>query len=139
DEAEGHAVTRRHGDWRYGGRSLQGHLFGSAESGDQVHDLVWLARCGIGGKTGWRPGSDVDSDTGARLFPRLVCIRLPIVLRNADKTRRVVEDAFQHAPSSLAGWRFIFFGVSGGFRLRSRALLEPESGWRLSLLAQNDC
>ena len=43
-EGEGHAAPCRDGRRRHGGRSVQGHLIGGAQPGDQVHDAVRPAR-----------------------------------------------------------------------------------------------
>ena len=51
NEAERHAAARCDSDWRHGGRSVQGHVFGGAESGHQVHHPVWIAGGGIGGES----------------------------------------------------------------------------------------
>ncbi len=71
-EAERHAAARRDGDWRHGGRSVQGHVFGGHESGHQVHHLVRVAGGGTGRLADTRPGFRPDSHPGARVL-RGVC------------------------------------------------------------------
>ena len=54
-ETEGHAAARCHRGRRYGGRSVQGYVFGGAESGHQVHHAVRIAGGGVGGLADAKP------------------------------------------------------------------------------------
>ncbi len=59
-KAEGHAAARRDGGRRHGGRSVQGHVVGGAESDHQVHHAVRIAGGGAGGFADRQAGRGVQ-------------------------------------------------------------------------------
>ena len=86
-EDEGHRPPCRLGRRRHGRRSVQGHLVGGDEPGDQVHDAVWRA----GGRARHLPGGrdrglDADGCAGGAVFRHRHDVRVSIVLRDADRS-----------------------------------------------------
>src|ERR1700729_1695897 len=85
DEAERHAAARCDGGGRYGRRSVQGHVVGGAQPGDQVHHAVWIAGGGAGGSVDGGSGSDGDARVGCGILRGVVLLRVPVVLRHANQ------------------------------------------------------
>ena len=87
-EAKGHAAARRHGHRRHRRRSLQRHFFSGAEPGHQVHHALRIAGGGIGGETHCRSRRYSGSFAGRGVFPGVVHLRVPLVLRHAHREGR---------------------------------------------------
>ena len=72
-----HRLPCRHRRWRHRGRSVQGHLVGGDESGDQIHHAVWPA----GGGDRRDDEKSVVQDAHRRiLLPRRADFRLSFIL-----------------------------------------------------------
>ena len=84
-EAKRHAVARCDGGGRYGGRSVQRHVFGGDESGHQVHHAVRFAGGGVSGVADERPWKRADAHSRAGIFCGVGVLRVPIVLRDANQ------------------------------------------------------
>ncbi len=84
-EDEGHAAARRLGRGRHGGRSLQGHVVGGHEPGHQVHDAVRPAGRRAGGVPDGRKWRRSHERAGRGVLRGQHVLRLPLVLRHADR------------------------------------------------------
>ena len=83
-----HAAMR---DRRHRGRPLQGHQFGGSEPDHQVHDAVRVAGGGTGGfRHDQAQGAGVQPRAGRDLPGDFDGVRLPQLLRHADRSREVV-------------------------------------------------
>ena len=87
-EAEGNCAARRDGRGRHGGRSVQGHIVSGDEPDHQVHHAVRVAGGGAGGAVDEHPGIGLQSHSGGHLLCGVVRLRVPVVLRNADRQGR---------------------------------------------------
>ena len=73
---------------RYGGRSVQGHLIGRPEPGHQIHDFIRPFGRSAGGQAVGRAGPVPEPCAGGGFLWTFDDLRLPFVLRDADRVWR---------------------------------------------------
>ena len=105
-EAERHPTARCHRNRRHRGRSVQGHVLGCHESDHQVHHAVRVAGGGAGGAIDSDAGSGTKPHTGGRFLPRIVYLRVEVVLRHADRQGRSLISILPNRKRHPTGWRF---------------------------------
>src|SRR5579863_469764 len=118
-EAEGDASARRDRGGRYSGRSIQGHLIGGNESGDQVHHAVWIACRGAGGEA--ECGSRAaGARAGGRVLRGVGVLRAQVILWNEDWLQgRQLNPAFEGGEDQRT-WPVPFLWPAGN---------KPEQNW----------
>ena len=111
-KAKGHAAARRDRRRRHRRRSVQGHLVGGAQPGHQVHHPVRPAGRRARREADGRRRPGVSHVLAPVVLPGFDVLRLALVLRHADRRRRLVE---------LRGHG----GLRPGRRFASRAVVRP--------------
>ena len=83
-KAKGTPLHDADGSGRYGGRSVQGYVFGGAQPDHQVHYALRTAGRGTGGFAFGKAGQRGQHRAGGGVPADLAVLRAPLLLRDAD-------------------------------------------------------